>query len=636
MNEKKQVKIAYITADWNRELVSIALEAVKAYINTCPEIRVQVFNCFGFSLHGGDPRFRYKIYDLPNFKDYDALIIQAHQIVDSSALKSLETRVAEAGIPAVSIGTLLNHCIYIGTNDYRASADMTEHLIRKHNARSFLFIKGLERDGYGEAHDRRRGFEDVCRKNGIDMDSIRYYEGDWQSDSGKRAARELLASGESLPDAIVSANDEMALGAMGVLNDAGIRIPEDVLVTGFDDINSAALSDPRLTTVGRDFPQMIHRALDLLLEKLQIKSVSDHVFSPHKMIFSESCGCFGHSTKELQDLRRQYYNHSRRLESYYAIQDDLTARLFAARDAYEVLDIGEHCSDIFGSPRMYLFVNDFYYDQFLTRDIEVSEETAGFSNEFVLTCVSNSDMEHDERHAYMRISRKDLTDVKPLSDEQFTIFYPMHFEGIMIGFLVLTSPPTVTEMNLHESIVNLMVFAIENLRRKLLARRMNESLDALSVTDALSGLHNRFGYERFGERLLAEIRADGRKPRVLFLDIDNMKQINDVHGHVSGDAAIRAVARLMRESCRKSDFKMRYGGDEFLIITEGGEQNIQKRFEEKLDALNASNELGFPLSVSIGCYIADENGIESTRDILIKADKLMYEVKSLRKGARAE
>ena len=103
--DRKEFRIAYITADWNRELVSVALISLMDYIEAHGNIRVQIFNCFGFALHSDNTRFRYKIYDLPDLKDFDAIIVQAHQIMDRFALKSLEERIREAGIPGISIGT---------------------------------------------------------------------------------------------------------------------------------------------------------------------------------------------------------------------------------------------------------------------------------------------------------------------------------------------------------------------------------------------------------------------------------------------------------------------------------------------------------------------------------------------------
>ena len=627
-------RIAYITADWNRELVSVALNSLNDYMRQHGNVRAQVFNCFGFALHSDNTRFRYKIYELANLSDFDAVIIQAHQIMDSFALSYLEEQILRAGIPAISIGARMKGCTYIGTDDYAASSEIAEHLLTVHGAKSFIYLKGAERDGYGEAFDRRRAFEDACRRHGIPKENIRLFNGDWQAANAAFIVEELIDNEEELPDAIVAANDEMALGAIGVLQDAGIRVPEDILVTGFDDIFSASLSEPRLSTIIRDFYRIVQTTCEVLIGKLEGREMPECIFSPMQPLFSESCGCTAHTEVELRGVRASFYAHKRRMEEYYYLQDKLTAGLFGALGPKEIMDKMEECYEIFGSPGMYVYFNDFYVDSFSSNDtLERNESRGSFSDHFMLVGCGGRNLDHDERHVYMRIPREHLTDAPILKDEQFTIFYPMHFEGTMIGFLVLTSPPKVMEMNLHENLVNLFVFAMENSRQKMLTTMLNERLAALSVTDPLTGLYNRFGYARFAKELFNGMRDEGNLIRVLFLDVDNMKTINDKHGHENGDLALKTVSRVIRDSCRKSDFKMRYGGDEFVIITDSGEADIKGRLKKNLAEVNGSGELPFCLNVSIGDYSSEAGSEDSLDSLLIKADELMYREKTLRKSS---
>ena len=627
-------KIAYITADWNRELVAVALESLMDYLDAHQNIRAQVFNCFGFALHSSVSSFRYKVYDLADFGNYDAAIIQAHQIVDSFALKDLENRIVEAGIPAVSIGAEMKGCVCIGTDDYTASRCIAEHLICAHGAKTFLYLKGAERGEYGEAYERRKAFEDACAEHGIPKDSIRYFDGIWESERGAEAVRALLSSGEKLPDAIVSANDEMALGAISALSDAGIRIPEDILVSGFDDIFSASLSEPRLSTVKRGFYEIVQTGMNTLMDSLQGKSVPDHIYVKHEPVFSESCGCPGHTQSELRHLKTMYYRHQRLLGNYYALQDKLTAGLFSAENPIDILNVMERCYPIFGSPHMYIYINDFYMDGLASEEAAAKIGKGDFSDHLVLTGCGGIELPSDERHHYMTISRENLTELPLLNHEKFSIFYPLHYEGTMIGFMVLTKPPTVTEMNLHENIVNLFVFAMENTRQKLLALKLNDQLAALSVTDPLTGLYNRFGYDKYANELFGGVQKEGGKLRILFLDIDDMKYINDQFGHEFGDLAIRTLSEVIKASCRKSDFKMRFGGDEFVIITEAVEADIKSRLEHNLSAVNTEGKLPFPMRVSIGDYISEDTSGTTLDDLLTKADELMYKEKMLRKAGR--
>ena len=82
----------------------MALNSLMNYISRYDNIHVQIFDCFGFALHSKDDFFKYEIYELPDLKNYDAVVIQAHQIMDDSALLRLEERIHEAGIPGISIG----------------------------------------------------------------------------------------------------------------------------------------------------------------------------------------------------------------------------------------------------------------------------------------------------------------------------------------------------------------------------------------------------------------------------------------------------------------------------------------------------------------------------------------------------
>lgn len=652
--ERKIYRIAYFTADWNRELVSVALNGLREYLDSHPDIYVQAFDCFGFALHSQDDFYKYEIYELPDLKNYDAVVVQAHQIMDDSALRRLEDRIEEAGIPAISIGAKMKGCIYIGTDDYNSMKSITEHLITLHKARTFLYLKGAEREGYGEAYDRRRGFEDTCDRYGIAKEDIHYYDGYWQSENGKKAVRAWLADGKPLPDAIVASNDEMALGVMIALKEEGYHIPKDVLVTGVDDIFTASLSDPRLTTVRRDFHSIIMIAMDALMSRICGNRVPTKIYVPHEAIFSESCGCRENNVSDLLKLKKRYYAHSRHMEKFYYLQDQMTAGILGPENPLDILSAAEKYLGIFGGGNVYLYINRNYYDSFMDPEASAGIGTRKFSDTFVLAAQSSISQSRAETpedshagdfaetkaagetkvHPDKILHRKELATAAPLAEEPFTLFYPLHFKNTMMGFLALNQPPNLSEMNLHESISNLLVFAIENGRQKLVARNLNDKLDRLCLTDSLTELYNRFGYERFSEEMFTDMKKKGNFIRVLFLDIDDMKGINDRFGHENGDLALRTLSRIIRNSCRQEDFKMRYGGDEFVIITRDCKGDIKSRVKDKIAQCNASGELPFTLQASIGEVISNAEELESLDELLVMADEQMYQEKKKRKSQK--
>jgi len=632
---EKRIHIAYLTADWNRELVSVALGAVLKFQEIHKDVYVHVFDCFSFALYSGREGSGYQIYDLPDLRRYDAVLIQAHQIMDTEAIRKLELRLREARVPAISVGAKMEGCTFIGTDDYSAARELTEHVVKAHGARTFMFLKGCERDdGRGEAELRREAFEDVCRENGIPEENISYFEGGWESRRGRIAAEELLASGKPLPDAIVSANDEMALGALGGLIDAGIKVPQDVIVTGFDGILSASLSDPGLTTISRNFDTLITTALETLLARISGEDVSRRIFSPYKIICSESCGCSENALGSLKKIKRMYYENARLQERLYFQQDTMTADLFRA-DSNMILETMENHYRIFGEGRLYLFANDYYYDLYKGKESNHDLEGRSYSDSLLMVgCGGRDDAVRREDGTYLRISRHELIEAPLLRDERLLICYALHFKNVNMGFLALTQPPSVVEMHLHENMVNLCVFAMENARHRIRSHELNQKLNALYMQDQMTGLYNRFGYDRLAGGLFDDINDRGGDVHVLFLDIDDMKEINDRYGHDKGDLAIRTVSKVMNGSCRKSDFKMRYGGDEFVIITEAGKVDLKGRLTENFRRINESGELPFYLGVSIGDYTVKGKNPETLDELLRHADELMYREKSRKKRVK--
>lgn len=171
---------------------------------------------------------------------------------------------------------------------------LVSHLIERHG-RSSLFYVG----GPAEAPDaraRRAAFEqELARHPGARLAGS--FEGRFVSASGQLAMREILAArqlGGEMPDAIVCANDQMAIGAMRELHAAGLRVPEDVAVTGFDDIHLGALLAPPLTTVHQPMRLLGERACALLLDRISDPTLPRRVERlPTELVVRESCGCHG-------------------------------------------------------------------------------------------------------------------------------------------------------------------------------------------------------------------------------------------------------------------------------------------------------------------------------------------------------
>ena len=162
------------------------------------------------------------------------------------------------------------------------------------------------------------------------------------------------------------------------------------------------------------------------------------------------------------------------------------------------------------------------------------------------------------------------------------------------------------------------------------SRRRAEAASEMSMTDALTGLLNRFGLRRSLQHEYAEARRYARALACLMIDLDHFKRVNDTYGHAAGDAALMQVARALTESVRASDVVCRYGGEEFLVLAPATTAEGALALGEKIRAAATSRLFGdgahaFPLTFSVG--VAALAAGESANDMIARADQALYAAK---------
>lgn len=154
-------------------------------------------------------------------------------------------------------------------------------------------------------------------------------------------------------------------------------------------------------------------------------------------------------------------------------------------------------------------------------------------------------------------------------------------------------------------------------------------LRSLSLLDELTGLHNRRGFISLAEQHLKLTSRQGVRSSLIFIDVDNLKYINDNFGHREGDYALQQVAALLRECFRESDIIGRLGGDEFCILLshtgETGDLLVRERLFQLIGRSNENSGRFYSLSVSLG--IVDVSGPHELEQQISRADALMYEHK---------
>lgn len=166
-------------------------------------------------------------------------------------------------------------------------------------------------------------------------------------------------------------------------------------------------------------------------------------------------------------------------------------------------------------------------------------------------------------------------------------------------------------------------------------KKMEEDLQILSLTDELTGLHNRRGFFFLAEKLMTIAKRQKRRLLMLYGDLDDLKEINDTWGHQAGDLALVETANILKSTYRESDIIARIGGDEFVIFqietANNDSETAIARLQQKIDARNAGRKRGEELSISVGISYFDPENPYTIDAMLSNADRSMYEKKKLRR-----
>ena len=161
-------------------------------------------------------------------------------------------------------------------------------------------------------------------------------------------------------------------------------------------------------------------------------------------------------------------------------------------------------------------------------------------------------------------------------------------------------------------------------------RHREEQLRMLSLADDLTSLYNRRGLFALGEHLMRSARRRKTSLVVLYLDLDGLKEINDRYGHRQGDRALIDVAALIKATIRESDVVARAGGDEFVVLVEGGldvAEELRNRLDRRIARLNGDPSRSYRLAVSIGLALWRPDEPSTLQDLIERADREMYRVK---------
>ena len=565
---------------------------------------------------------------IPDISKLDGIIV-ADDTFDIDGMESelFQLLKKEAKCPVVYLRNSRENFYSVMVEDGEAIADMTRHFIKHHGFRDICFMTG-----YMESEDAKKRLEwflRVMREEQIPVTKNMIFEGDWWRAKGKEAVDWFMEGRDTYPEAIICSNDYMAISVCDELKKRGVRIPEDVCVSGYDDILEARRYHPSITSIKAPFEAMGERAVDIIDNVLKGNKEELTQWMKPEIQLRISCGC---GKQEVSD------DWSWLLHKVYALEDDIKQTVLMTteyQDAFEeeeYLRVADKYMLNVKCSRAYLSLCD-------EDDSAVFEDGKYYSGQMMLKCIFLKDQKRiscDER-----FNREDILPASVLDQEEACgyLVFPVHYKNKCYGYMAMVFE----NEDWPDSYVQAHLMGLANAIEEALIHREIADLENIRVLyhqDSLTGIYNRRGFEKHLRGLYDRYEEENKYLSIVSIDMNGLKYINDNFGHSEGDVVLCRLARILEKLVSGDEICARVGGDEFsvLLYSESRDRDLDfaEQFIRAMRAEEAENPQPYPFRASFGiCCISDEEEL-SLMSCMQLADKRMYTQKKKDKMCRED
>lgn len=576
------------------------------------------------------------IYGLPDPEDFDGCIFVAPGMDFEDVNKRITDRWIKSGKPFISVGKKMDGAVSIYTDNYEGMKPLIDHLIEVHDVKKLFFIAGPK--DHKDSNDRLSAVIDSCREHGVPFGDKDVLYANWDLFAATDYIRKNYGHGEELPDVIICANDDTAIFTSFVLEESGIDTPGDVLITGFDGTKRGKGFYPSITGVAQPFKEMGIKTGECFNGIFAGGSVEDEYYIPCEFIQGESCGC--DSVSGSDTVRRQICRNIPR-DAVFA--DFREGRIHYMENAVlkseRYSTLGSSLRDFFferdgqeGNP-FYLFI-----DPSLSKLSEIDTEDMPkyvLPDTVDMLVGKNGDIRYPE--TVRREADGLLPDMKDDAKSHIYVFMPLYIGAYVCGYIVMADRVDYFGGSVFSNFKSSFNRILETYVKNLKVRSLNDRLSELLNRDPMTHTKNRVAYENYKVSLNEKIvSGDMTDTAFVMFDINNLKAMNDNHGHEKGDEYIRNSCRLICEIFSGS-IVFRIGGDEFVAVLQGRDfknrEKLLKAFDDELKKAAASD---LPpeekVSVAYGMAVYDRENDTSIDLAINRADEKMYINKRMSKG----
>lgn len=580
------------------------------------------------------------ILRIPHFEEMSGIVFASDTYLSKELKDSIfHTLQEKCTCPVIEVNqqTASYPAIFLDNN--APVLELTEHLIKVHGKKHICYLGSSKETHF--SIQRQNIFCKVMEQHRLSLSPNSIYECDYEVEE-IRTAVDFFFSGDSRPDAIICYNDRMALILMQILFERGIRIPEDIAVTGFDNLDEGANITPTLTTVTFPIYELGCETAKQLLSAIEQKPVAPVTTVVSSPLYKSSCGCGTASAGIPLTFQRKQQQQIQALECSIIHDLNMSSSLNGITDIDQGMDLLENFVNYLQCHELYLC---------LYPDWDIAPDYISDFTNFI-----DSEAEHPDS-LLLKFAYRDGKRLQECSFRQnhilpeyileqslySYIYTPLFFGNHAFGYLAFSFADN--QIHYPFSYVS-WIMNINNMLQNVCSIKhmglLSQMLESVYLHDDLTGHYNRKGFREKASAMFQHAQSTSSSVTFFIFDMDGLKYINDTFGHSEGDFAIQVLGQALTQAMEEHTICGRVGGDEFYLIsensTEESSQKLVEHVEKYLANYNRLHGRPYSINASNGFALWDF-GVsvheEVTLDSLIRiADQNMYEMKRQRKGKR--
>ena len=514
--------------------------------------------------------------------------------------------------------------------DYAAGFEkVVNHVFEMRQIRRPHIMAGIPDNPFSD--ERIEIFKKVIGRHGFTFDDSMLSYGQFWAKPAIEATQKLIDSG-NIPDAIICANDIMAINVCDVLKKNGIGVPHDCLVAGFDGYDEVFLTEPRITTASCTTPELADATAGMI-RRVEGKGFNDAVESvnvvpvliPNESTSAPSFSGYDHSM--LGRFNNKFYRHQDEVH----IMHEVTTRMQMSKDPSEmvaqlkklIINDQDMVEDVSFVLNRRLMDTDNYF--FAEKEDKIDP------TEYTLVYDAKIAQELIEKEVDETLLRSENERFKDKAKNGFPlIFNTIDYMNKTLGYICFAyNNYDITDYSRTANVSNTIGMGVGGYANMKYQAHLAEKIDAMYKRDPLTGLYNRVGFNNAFELVKNDREKYGQPVTVLMSDLDGLKYINDNFGHAEGDNAIATAAEALRTACPDDSLCVRFGGDELfaVIVGEHDVEQITAGILDFLNTYNASSGKEYTVMSSLGSNTTVFDESFDIKDALRLADEQMYELK---------